>query len=397
MHIFSRIRQLAFSLVMGHLPDKQLKLQGQDSLLKVPSLLKEKQISRILLATTKGTVQRGTLDPFLEALKANAIAVTVFTDIVPDPTTANAVTGTHAYVTNQCEAIVAIGGGSVIDCAKIAGALVVNPTKSVEQISGLMQIRHKTPFFIAVPTTAGTGSEITPAAVITEVIHDEHYKHPINDLHITPDVAVLDPVLARTMPQKITAYTGMDALSHIIEAYTNRFAQPKTKQAALKAMSLISQNLVQTYDDGDDLTARENMLEASYLAGYAITHNFVGYIHALSHAIGALSGLPHGYINAILMPVVLRKYGKAAARPLAELAQAAGIGQPGDDQAQATALIQFIESLNQHFKIPSSLNQLNALDIDEIATRAYNEGNPLYPVPDIWDKTDFVSVLQQLK
>lgn len=397
MHIYSRTRQLAFSTVMGHLPDKQLKQQGKNSLLTIPSLLKQKQISRILLATTKGTIKRGTLDSFFDALKSNGIKVTIFTDIVPDPTTKNAIAGAQAYETDHCEAIVAIGGGSVIDCAKISGALVVNPTKSVEQISGLMQIRKKTPFFIAVPTTAGTGSEITPAAVITGVINGEHYKHPINDLHITPDVAVLDPVLARTMPQKITAYTGMDTLSHILEAYTNRFAQPKTKQAALKAMSLIAQNLVKTYDEGADLTARENMLEAAYLAGYAITHNFVGYIHALSHAIGALSGLPHGYINAILMPVVLRKYGESATKPLAKLAQAADLEPSGNDQAQAAALIQLIEDLNHHFKIPSKLTELNTLDIDEIATRAYNEGNPQYPVPEIWDKSDFISVLQQLK
>ena len=397
MKPYSRLRQFGFSLVMGLLPNNQVKLQGANSVLQIPALLKKRHIDSILLATTKGTIKRGTLNPLLTALKDNAINVTVFTDIVPDPTTENASHGADAYRAGNCKAIVAVGGGSVIDCAKIIGALIVNPNKSVEQISGLMQIKKKTPYFIAVPTTAGTGSEITPAAVITEVINGEHYKHPINDLHITPDVAVLDPELARTMPQRITAYTGMDTLSHIIEAYTNRFAQPKTRQAVLSVMPLIAHNLVRTYNDGNNIEARENMLEAAYLGGFAISRNFVGYIHAISHAIGALTGLPHGYINAILMPVVLRKYGAAARKPLAALARAAGLARNKDEQGQADALIAFIEDLNRQFGIPAKIDELKLLDLNEIASRASKEGNPQYPVPVIWTKDDFVSVLKQLQ
>ena len=409
----SRVRQFFFSVFMGMLPDTQQKISGPGSLLKSIDLLVQKDVHTILLVTAPGMLKRGMLTELLDGLAAQNIAVHIFSDVPPDPTDESALLCAQQYVHHTCQALLAIGGGSVIDCAKIAGALVVNPGKSVADISGSMQVKKSLPYFIAVPTTAVTGSEVTAGAVITSTkttadaraqtdSHVDagtgtgsHFKHPVNDLHLVPDVALLDPQLTLSMPAKLTAYTGIDALSHAVEAYTNKFAQPKTKRAACRAVQAIFANLPQAYENGQDLHARTELLEASYDAGYAITHNYVGYVHAISHALGALYGLPHGYINAILMPQVLQKYGLAAYDSLAKLAQCAGVAQADASAKQnAEAFIKALEQLNKQLGIPRSLDQLAKKDFDLIATRALAEGNPTYPVPVMWNKQDIIEVLE---
>ncbi|WP_051353738.1 iron-containing alcohol dehydrogenase [Atopobium fossor] len=388
-----RARQLFFSVVMGLLPNTQQKIFGFGKLLAVGNLFEHQDFSKVLLVTTPGMVKRGVLDRLLSDLTQRKIEAHIFDEVMPDPTDECAMACAQRYNKGGCQAIVAIGGGSVIDCAKIAGALVVNPGKSVTDISGSMRVAKHLPYFIAVPTTAGTGSEVTAGAVITNA--QEHFKHPVNDPHLVPDVAILDPQLTLGMPAKLTAYTGIDALSHAVEAYTNRFSQQKTRHAARQAIQTIFANLPQAYENGLDIQARAALLEASYDAGYAITHNYVGYIHAISHAIGALYELPHGYINAILMPHVLRAYGSAVDISLAELAQCAGVSKTGaSDKDNATAFITALEKLTVQFGIPHVLEELSKKDFELIAQRALAEGNPTYPVPVIWNKQDVIGVLE---
>lgn len=390
---YSRVRQLFFSVVMGLLPDTQQKISGPGSLCKAVDLLTQQDVHSVLLVTTPGMIKRGTLDELLTGLAAQGIQTHLYSDVLPDPTDECAMACAQRYSEGSCQALLAIGGGSVIDCAKIAGALAINPGASVADISGFMRVKKRLSYFIAVPTTAGTGSEVTAGAVITNV--SNHVKHPVNDLRLVPTVAILDPCLTVSMPANLTAYTGIDALSHAVEAYTNRFSQQKTRQAACQAVQAIFANLPRAYEHGLDMQARTALLEASYDAGYAITHNYVGYVHAISHAVGALYGLPHGYINAVLMPHVLQKYGSAVYKPLAELACCAGVAKDGASaQHNAMAFIDALNKLNERFGIPRSLAELSQKDFDLIATRALAEGNPTYPVPVIWDKQDIIEVLE---
>ncbi len=398
MNGLMRSRQFLFSVVMGAQPDKQKKLSGMGSALESATLLRDKGIRRVLLVTTPGTLRRNTLDDLQKMLGEAGITPVVFSDVAPDPTTVHATHCAQTYQEGSCEAILAIGGGSVIDCAKIAGALAVNPGKTVADISGTMRVGRKIPYFIAVPTTAGTGSEATAGAVIADISDGIHFKHPINDLHLVPDVAILDPYLLLTLPPKITAHTGMDALSHAVEAYTNRFCQKKTSAVATRSVQTIFQNLTRSFDDGQNLELRLALLEASYDAGWAINRNFIGYVHAISHAIGGLYGLPHGYINAVIMPYVFRKYGKSAEKRLAELAFCASVAKHGaSDAYNADAFIVAIEMLNVHFGIPNKLDALREEDFAKIAERAVSEGNPTYPVPQIWNEHDFIDLLGHIR
>lgn len=391
MYPFYRIRHLLISTVLGVIPDRQKKYSGKDSLFSIVDLLNGRHIRHILLVTTEGTIRRSTLNPFLCALTSEGISCSIFTDLHADPDTASVNACAARYKEDGCEAILAIGGGSVIDCAKAAGILISHPGKQLSDLRSPLSIRNRMPLFIAVPTTAGSGSEATAGAVITDIREGRHYKYVLTSLKLIPDIIVLDPLCSITLPPFVTACSGMDALTHAIEAYTNCFAQAKIKQAAEQAVADIVKTLPAVYQNGSDPEKRMVMLEASCKAGYAITNHFVGYVHAISHAIGALYGLPHGYVNAIVLPVVLRRYGKAAEPKLKKLAKAAGLDASGE------ALILKIEALNRLFQIPAQLKELKEEDIPLIIKRAVAEANPGYPVPVIWKEKDFREVLETLR
>lgn len=431
MNILARMRQFAFAQVMGVLPDRQLKLSGEGVVLEAVDLLRTTGHTHVFLATTPGMIRRGVLTDVLASLASSDIEALVYTDIEPDPTVESAEAGARAYLNAGCDSILAIGGGSVMDCAKMVGALAVNPGKNLADLAGFMKVRHALPYFIAVPTTAGSGSEVTAGAVITNTIpagkpvsdcettraYGEqvgsgivHDKQPITDARLVPHVALLDPNLTLTLPPKVTAHAGMDALSHAIEAYTNRFAQKRTRLASQRAVVSIFANLRAAYDaaatgtparagEGREsvVAARAAMLEASYDAGYAITHNYVGYVHAISHAIGSLYGLPHGYVNAILMPHILRAYGASVERKLAALAVTAGVAALEESEGvRAERFIAELENLNAYFGIPNSVEELRVEDFGVIASRAVREAKA-YPVPCMWDESDIAKLLTRLR
>jgi alcohol dehydrogenase class IV len=335
---------------------------------------------RVFLVTDSVLVTLPVIEKVIAQLKLSAGHVSVFTDVEPDPSIESVEAALTVYKNSKSQTIIALGGGSVMDCAKAVGARVASPKKSVRDMAGYLKVRGTVPDLICIPTTAGTGSEATVAAVISD--HSSHEKFPINDLKLVPKLAVLDPVLMTGLPPHITAATGIDALTHAVECYINLFGNRFVKQQSKSAVQLIHASLLIAFKQGDDLSARESMALASYQAGLAFTRNYVGYVHALAHQIGGIYGVPHGETNAILLPHVLRAYGEPAHKSLAELACATGLANGGMDIAEAAKIfIKWIEELNATLGISSTFSDLKTDDFGLIIKRAKAEAEPRYPVP----------------
>ena len=369
-------------------------LKGPGAVKELPALVKSKGISSVLVVTDKGLMGLNLLQGLFENLDAQGIKYVVYDGVQPNPSIENIEEARRLYLKNACEGIIAFGGGSPMDCAKAAGARVMNPNLSVSQMRGQLKIRHKLPPFFAVPTTAGTGSETTLAAVVTNM--QTHEKYAINDPKLRPKYAVLDPELTTGLPQKITSTTGMDALTHAVEAYIGLSGVKSTNDFAEKATKLIFENLETAYNDGKNLTARENMLIASYYAGMAFTRAYVGYVHAIAHNLGGMYGTPHGLANAVILPYVLEYFGETAHAKLAKLADIVGI-TGANDAEKATKFIEEIKRMNKDMNIPEHFDFIKDEDIPTIVERALKEGNPLYPVPKIMDKADCEAVIRKIR
>ena len=269
----------------------------------------------------------------------------------------------------------------MIDAAKVIGAMVVSG-KSPAQLVGMLKVGKPMLPLFAVPTTAGTGSEVTVAAVVTDPV--AHAKAAVIDPKLVPAAAALDPALTTGMPKPITAATGMDALTHAVEAYMNRWPHAETGFHAVSAVRMIFANLPRACEDGGNLEAREAMLVASFYAGLAFTKAYVGYVHAFSHKVGGMYGVPHGLGNAILLPYVLDfiKDAPLAEQRLAELAVAIGAGKEGEPRAAlAQRFVERVRELNRAVGIPEKLAALKAEDIPAVARAAMIEAHRDYPVP----------------
>lgn len=293
-------------------------LRGENSLSKLPKLIKDKNLKSVLIVTDQGITSIGLMDGFLKGLTAEGIHYFVYDKTVPNPTIDNIEEAYSMYKANQCQGIVAFGGGSPMDCAKAVGARVAKPNKSIPKMKGVFKVLKKIPPLFAIPTTAGTGSEATLAAVVSN--SETHEKYAIMDTSLIPHYAVLDPLLTVGLPPHITSTTGIDALTHAVEAYIGRSNTKETTQWSIDAVKLIFDNLYESYSNGTNLTARTNMQEAAYLAGMAFTRAYVGYVHAIAHTLGGFYSVPHGLANAIILPYVLEYYGDSVHKPLAELA-----------------------------------------------------------------------------
>lgn len=292
--------------------------------------------------------------------------------------------------------MIAVGGGSVIDATKAASIAVINPEKSLKSFKGLMTVRKDIPYLIAVPTTAGTGSEGTLAAVITD--SNSRKKYTIMDTNLIPDVAVLDANLMKSLPKHLVAGPGMDTLTHAVEAFIGLSKTKETEKYAKDAVELVFENLIEVYDHKENDQARENMLKASYYAGRAFHRAYVGYIHAMSHALSAFYNLPHGQTNATILPIVLRLYGEAVYEDLATLAGKAGIANEGaSDKENALLFIDKIEETNAYMEIPARIPEIKDRDMKALAKHAEEEANPLYPVPVIFNQEDLVEAFKVVK
>lgn len=393
--LYARTRQNVFSKALKVMPTHEPELiKGSGTMLQLPALLKKEQVENVLVMTTAGFIKRGTLQPLFERLREDGIQFTVFSHVMPDPTIACIEEAVKVYTQDSCQAIIAVGGGSVMDCSKVVGARVAQPKKSVKDMMGMLKIRAELPVIVAVPTTAGTGSEVTAGAVITD--ETTHYKHTVVDLCLVPRYAILDPSLTVTLPKAITAATGMDALTHAIEAYINRYAPKKAKHYAKEAVRLIYDNLRTAYEDGQNMEAREHLLLGSYYAGVAITNAYVGYVHAIAHAVGGMYGVTHGLANAVILPKVLEKYGKACEKEIGELADMLHLGGTTDKEKMGR-FVAILYNMNEVLNLPKSLDVIKEEDIPELTRRAVKEANPTYPVPAIWNEEQCAEVLNCLK
>ena len=378
---YCRIYQFGFKMALPFLPYREPELVNGFN--EVPDILKRNRISDVLIVTDQGVYKLGLTKDLEDALNANEIKYAVYNDTVPNPTTENVETAKDLYVTNNCEAIIAVGGGSSMDCAKGVGIRIARPDKPLGHFAGVLKVHKKLPLFIATPTTAGTGSETTLTAVITDA--ETHHKYPINDFPLIPMYAVMHPEITYGLPPFLTATTGMDAMTHAVEAFIGNTTTKKTRAASIKAVKLISDNIVTAYSDPTNHDARNNMLHAAYLAGTAFTRSYVGYVHAVAHSLGGKYGIAHGLANSVLLPIVLKEYGRHAYKRLALLARETGVSNDTSDEKAAKAFISHIENLNKALAIPEKLEGIKEEDIPELAKTADKEGNPLYPVPILWD------------
>lgn len=392
-----RILQYCVKSGMYLLPWKTPKLmQGPDSVRKLPVAVNRMNLKKPLIVTGKIVHGSGLLDGMLETMESFHIPCVIFDDVTPNPTEENVEAGVRAFQENGCDCLIAFGGGSPMDCAKAIGARIARPGKTVGQLQGLFRVLRPIPVLFAVPTTAGSGSETTIAAVVTET--ETHHKASITDLSLMPRFIVLDPKLTEGLPKETTAQTGMDALCHAVEAYTNgTYNTKKENELAVKAVRLIHENLLKVFEDGSDLEARQKMQKAAFCAGRAFTRGCVGYVHAAAHPLGGLYGTPHGLAVGILLPHVLRAYGDAVWEKLAELADACALTEPDMDiPGKAEAFLRWLEELREKLGIPHLPEMLRREDVDQIAEWAEKEGNPFYPVPVIWDREAFRAFLLTL-
>lgn len=371
-------------------------LSGASSLGRLPEAVKRREITRVLVVTDKVLMKLGMLAGLLEAMEACGIYYVIYDEVQPNPTIDNVEKACGLYLDNKCQGIIAFGGGSPIDCAKAAAARASNRNRTIRQMKGILRVRKPLPPLYAVPTTAGTGSETTLAAVITDP--GTHEKFAIMDPKLIPLAAVHDPELTLGLPPHITATTGMDALSHAVEAYIGRNGTVYTDRNAEEAVRIIFEYLEKSYRDGGDLEARSSMLLASYKAGCAFTWAYVGYVHAIAHTLGGLYGIPHGLANAVVLPYVLESYGSCIYPKLARFALIAGTGSEDETEEQrAEGFIRSIRELNSAMNIPLGFREISEKDIHLIVERVLKEGNPGYPVPRIMDEKECAEIVGRLK
>jgi len=392
--MYCRLYQFVFRCAAVVLPWRRPKrLNDYTSL---ANLLHKKCVKSVLLVTDEGIVNLGLHAKLVQTLDNSNIRCVLYDKTLQNPTIDNIEEALTLYKKEKCAAIIALGGGSPMDCAKGVGARVARPRKSISKMRGQLKVLKKMPLFIAIPTTAGTGSETTLAAVITD--SSTHEKYAVNDLSLIPHYALLEPQLTVGMPPIITAGTGMDALCHAVEAYIGNSNTRQTRSDALKATEFIFANLFTAFSDGQNLTARKNMQDAAFLAGAAFTRAYVGNIHAIAHTLSGQYGTPHGLANAVIMPYVLELYGDKVYKSLSEMAVAAGIAEKGvSERENAEKFIAAIREMNAKMGIPDKLAELKAEDIPALIKRALREANPLYPVPIIFTHKEMEKIYCQIK
>ncbi len=393
--LFLRTYMIVFKAVTAVMPFKwPLTFEGSDSSLDLCRHIAKQGHQKILIVTDTMLVKLGLLEKMQVELSKLGLEHCVYDGVEPNPTVDQIEAGYRVLAEHGCDAILAVGGGSSIDAAKMIGARAKND-KPVVKMAGLFRVwRGMLPLY-AVPTTAGTGSEVTIAAVVSDP--SQQRKLPVMDLKLMPTAAALDGALMTGLPAPITAATGMDALTHAVEAYISRNALKRTDEKAIEATQLIMLNLEKAVSDGSNLEARQNMARASHLAGIAFTQAGVGYVHAIAHNFGALYHTPHGLANAIVMPHVLDFSKTSCAARLADLARACNIGPTGgSDEALADAFISRIRELNASFNIPSQLKDLRSQDVSKIAGAALAEARFTYAVPRYMDRQACEQIIQQM-
>ncbi len=350
---------------------------------------------RILIVTDSIISKLGLLDDLTNALTAGGAEYVIFDAITPDAPIPLIEEGIEFYWEHGCDAIVAFGGGSSMDASKAIAAAVSNPGKTLRELAGYFKGLQTPVKIYAVPTTAGTGSEVTVAAVISDP--ENHTKLVIVDTRLVPKMAALDPCLMTGLPPHITAATGIDALTHAIEAFVGHWASPSTDDMALSAVGLIFDNLRVAYSDGKNLAAREKMALAATYAGFAFTRANVGYVHAIAHQFGGKYHTPHGLANAIMLPLVLKYSLPSIVDRLALLAVRAKLGRENEaEDVLAQKFLDAVDQLNLDLGIPTFLAALKESDIPQLAEAACREAHTGYPVPRYMSQAVCEDIIRQV-
>lgn len=390
---YCRTYQGVFKLMLPLLPYREPQILKTDN--DVINTLKTNNKKCVLLVTDKSIRGLGLTKSLEESLVSNGFNLFVYDNTVPNPTTQNVAEALDIYKSNNCDCLIAFGGGSVMDCAKAVGAKVARPSKTLKQMKGVLKVRRKLPLLIAVPTTAGTGSETTLASVITD--SETRHKYAINDFPLIPRFALLKPELTFGLPKHITSTTGMDALTHAVEAYIGRSTTKNTRAKALSATKAIFENLEEAYNNGQNAVAREKLLKAAYDAGVAFTKSYVGYVHAIAHSLGGKYNLPHGLANAIILPYVLKEYGKTIHKKLWKMGVYAGLFDSSTSYEEGAKLfIKKIEDMNASMNIGTKIPEIKEEDISTLAKTAEKEANPLYPVPKLLTVEELEKIYYQI-
>ena len=369
---------------------------GAGAIAEIANEAKTRAFKKAFVCSDPDLIKFGVTKKVTDVLDNAGLAYEIYSNIKPNPTIENVQTGVAAFKKSGADYLIAIGGGSSMDTAKAIGIIIANPEfEDVRSLEGVAPTKKPSIPIIAVPTTAGTAAEVTINYVITDV--EKKRKFVCVDTHDIPVIAVVDPDMMSSMPKGLTASTGMDALTHAVEAYIGHSNTKDTSEKAEVATKLIFENLEEAYKNGKDLHAREQMLLASHYAGIAFTRAYVGNVHAIAHNLGGFYGVPHGLANAIILPYVLDFYGETAYERLARLCECAGVAKAGQtDEQKALDFIQAIRDMNARMNIPDKIDKIQEKDIETIAKRACKEANPLYPVPRIMDLDDCIAIIHRL-
>ncbi|MDA0384247.1 iron-containing alcohol dehydrogenase [Vibrio owensii] len=366
---------------------------GPGSIHELTEAIADLGFKKLLLVTDEGLVKIGMAEQVAESARTRGLDVALYAEVKPDPTYDQVERGLNVYLESGCDAILALGGGSAMDCAKVISARVTNK-KSIKRLAGLFRVwRTPAPLFV-IPTTSGTGSEVTVAAVVSEP--ETHHKTPLMDPKLVPLMAALDANLLVGLPAKITADTGIDALTHAIEAYISRNATTETKAYSIAAIKLIFQYLPRAVEEGSDIQARQKMAMASYYAGLAFTKASLGYVHAFAHNLGAKYGLPHGMANGLALLPVLRFSFSEIEPQLTALSEAL-IDAQSETMPNAQAFLERLEGLYNEIGIEQTSSLLKTSDTDELVTLILKEAHWNYPVPKFMNEEECAQLLAEIR
>ena len=376
-------------LLPNHVP---MALLGSGSHRDLCSVIAEGGVRRPLVVTDAVLVKLGIVGQVTAALQDVGVASSIYDGVEPDPTLDHVRAGLGVLRSDGCDAVLAVGGGSSIDAAKVIAAGATSP-KPFEKLEGLMKVRRAPLPLFAVPTTAGTGSEGTIAAVVSHPV--THAKKFFVDPKLLPQATALDPALMTGLPPAITAATGMDALTHAVESWLSRTSTEQTERWASAAIALIFANLPTACRDGANLPARRAMAVASYYAGLAFTRTSVGYVHAIAHQLGAHYRTPHGLANALVLPHVLEYSIGPGEKAMAAMARRIGLSG-SSDAALARAFLDAVRTLAREVGIPTTLDALRPSDIPTLAEEALAESYANYPVPRWMGRADCEQLITRL-
>ncbi len=367
---------------------------GAGKVKEMGRIVSAQKLKKVLVMTDEVLLGLGLLDGMLESLKSENIEVVVFEGVKPDPTFGIIESALELYKANDCQGVIAFGGGSTLDSAKTVAASASNNC-SPRKLEGVLKVKKELVPFIAVPTTAGTGSEVTIVAVVSDDI--THKKTTIISPKLVPKIAVLDPELTTGLPGHITSATALDALTHALEAYASTWANTETDSYALKAINLICSNIEIAYNDPTNLQARENLLVGSFFAGMAFTRTFVGYVHAYAHNVGGKYGIPHGLACATFLPHVMKSYKEECKDRFAYLADFLEIPASANSaSAKADAFIEYLFQLNKNIGIPERLEKFPKEGVGSITEAAFAECHSQYPVPHYYTKAEGLEIANKV-